>query len=107
MLPLSDDVKARRFPILNVALIVANFAVWLFYELPNLDAAVAHASFYPCAVDNACRAPEPWAISWLTAMFLHGGWDHILGNMLFLAIFGKNVEDAFGSPGYLLSPSPR
>jgi membrane associated rhomboid family serine protease len=35
-------------------------------------------------------------------MFLHGGWDHILGNMLFLAIFGKNVEDAFGSLGYLL-----
>ena len=36
-------------------------------------------------------------------MFLHGGWDHILGNMLFLAIFGKNVEDAFGSLAYLVS----
>jgi membrane associated rhomboid family serine protease len=35
-------------------------------------------------------------------MFLHGGWDHILGNMLFLAIFGKNVEDAFGSLLYLV-----
>ena len=35
-------------------------------------------------------------------MFLHGGWDHILGNMLFLAIFGKNVEDAFGSLAYLV-----
>ena len=35
-------------------------------------------------------------------MFLHGGWDHILGNMLFLAIFGKNVEDAFGSIRYLV-----
>jgi len=34
--------------------------------------------------------------SWITAMFLHGGWDHILGIMLFLAIFGKNVEDASG-----------
>jgi membrane associated rhomboid family serine protease len=40
-------------------------------------------------------------LSWITAMFLHGGWDHILGNMLFLAIFGKNVEDAFGSLAYL------
>ena len=40
-------------------------------------------------------------MSWITAMFLHGGWDHILGNMLFLAIFGKNVEDAFGSLLYL------
>jgi rhomboid family protein len=102
VLPLSDDVRARRFPVVNVALIVANFAVWLFYELPNLDAAVTHASFYPCAVDNTCHAPEPWGISWITAMFLHGSWDHILGNMLFLAIFGKNVEDAFGSLPYLV-----
>jgi len=39
-------------------------------------------------------------MSWITAMFLHGGWDHILGNMLFLAIFGKNVEDAFGPLRY-------
>jgi hypothetical protein len=63
VLPLSDDVRARRFPVVNVALIVANFAVWLFYELPNLDSAVTHASFYPCAVDNTCHAPEPWGIS--------------------------------------------
>jgi hypothetical protein len=41
-------------------------------------------------------------LSWVTAMFLHAGWDHILGNMLFLAIFGKNVEDAFGRLGYLV-----
>jgi membrane associated rhomboid family serine protease len=41
-------------------------------------------------------------LSWITAMFLHGGWDHILGNMLFLAIFGKNVEDAFGPIRYLM-----
>jgi membrane associated rhomboid family serine protease len=101
MLPLSDGIPARRFPIVNVGLIVANFAVWLFYELPHLHSSVYHASFYPCAVNNSCHAPEPWGISWLTAMFLHGSWDHILGNMLFLAIFGKNVEDAFGRLGYL------
>jgi membrane associated rhomboid family serine protease len=101
MLPLSDGLAARRFPIVNVLLIVANFAVWLFYELPHLNAAVYHASFYPCTVDNACQGPEPWGLSWITAMFLHGSWDHILGNMLFLAIFGKNVEDAFGRIGYL------
>ena len=101
MLPLSDGIHARRFPVVNVSLIVANFAVWLFYELPNLNAAIYRASFYPCSVDNACRAPEPWGVSWITAMFLHGGWDHILGNMLFLAIFGKNVEDAYGPLRYL------
>jgi rhomboid family protein len=101
MLPLSDGLKARRFPIVNVSLILANFAVWIFYELPNLSSAVSHASFYPCTVDNSCHGPEPWGISWITAMFMHGSWDHILGNMLFLAIFGKNVEDAFGSLRYL------
>ena len=102
MLPLSDSIPARRFPIVNVVLIVANFAVWIFYELPQLNTAVYHASFYPCTVDNACHGPEPWGLSWITAMFLHGGWDHILGNMLFLAIFGKNVEDAFGPLLYLV-----
>jgi len=101
MIPLSDGIPARRFPFVNVALIVANFAVWIFYELPHLDSSVAHASFYPCAVNGSCHAPETWGIGWFTAMFLHGSWDHILGNMLFLAIFGKNVEDAFGHVRYL------
>ncbi|MBV8258169.1 MAG: rhomboid family intramembrane serine protease [Actinobacteria bacterium] len=102
MLPLSDGLRARRFPLVNVSLIVANFAVWIFYELPHLNSAVFHASFYPCAVDNACKAPEPWGVAWITSMFMHGSWDHILGNMLFLAIFGKNVEDAFGRLRYLV-----
>ena len=102
MLPLSDGVPARRFPIVNTAIIVANFAVWLLYELPNLNRAVADASFYPCSVDGSCDGPLPWGISWLTSMFLHGSWDHILGNMLFLFVFGKNVEDAFGHLRYLV-----
>jgi membrane associated rhomboid family serine protease len=73
----------------------------LRYELPGLNSAIYHASYYPCTLDNACHGPLPWGVSWITAMFLHGGWDHILGNMLFLAIFGKNVEDAFGPLRYL------
>jgi membrane associated rhomboid family serine protease len=101
MIPLSDGIPARRFPFVNVALIAANFAVWLLYELPHLQSSVFHAAFYPCTVTGACRGPEPWGVSWFTAMFLHGGWEHILGNMLFLAIFGKNVEDAFGHVRYL------
>src|SRR6188472_1170417 len=101
MIPLSDGMPARRFPVVNVTLIVACFAVWLFYELPHLDSSIRHASFYPCTVDGSCHGPEPWGISWLTSMFMHGSWDHILGNMLFLAIFGKNVEDAFGHLRYL------
>jgi rhomboid family protein len=101
MIPLSDGIRAREFPIVNVALITANFLVWILYELPHLNSAVSHSSFYPCTVDGACHHALPWTVSWFTAMFMHGSWDHILGNMLFLAIFGKNVEDAFGHLRYL------
>jgi membrane associated rhomboid family serine protease len=102
MLPLSDGIQTRRLPIVNVSIIVANFAVWIFYELPHLERSVLHASFYPCSVNGSCHAPEPWGVGWITSMFLHGSWDHILGNMLFLAVFGKNVEDAFGPLRYLV-----
>ena len=101
MLPLSDGLPARRVPFVTVAIIAANFAVWLFYELPDLQSAVFHASFYPCTVDHTCHGPQSWGVSWITAMFLHGSWGHILGNMLFLAVFGKNVEDALGHLRYL------
>ena len=102
MLPLSSGIPARRLPFVTVAIIVANFAVWLFYELPHLQSSVFHASFYPCTVNNSCHGPESWGVNWITAMFLHGSWGHILGNMLFLAVFGKNVEDAFGPIRYLV-----
>jgi hypothetical protein len=78
VLPLSDGLPARRFPIVNVSIIVANFAVWLFYELPHLRSAVFHASFYPCTVDHTCQGPESWG-----------------------SAGGKNVEDAFGGLRYL------
>jgi membrane associated rhomboid family serine protease len=102
MIPLSDGLQARRFPIVNLAIIVANFVVWLAYELPHLDSSINHASFYACTLNGSCHGPETWEISWITSMFLHGSWDHILGNMLFLFVFGKNVEDAFGHVRYLL-----
>jgi rhomboid family protein len=101
MIPLSDGIPARRFPVVTVAIIVANVLVWTLYELPHLGPSIHHASLYPCAVDGACHSPEPWPVSLVTSMFLHGGWDHLLGNMLFLAVFGKNVEDAFGRGGFL------
>lgn len=102
MIPLYDSIPGRRFPVVNIALIVANFTVFLFYELPNQDAAIRHASFFPCDVTHACHLGLPWAVSWITSMFMHAGWLHILGNMLFLLVFGNNVEDAFGRLGYLV-----
>ena len=100
-MPITDELRPRQFPWINVALIAANFAVWIFYELPHLSSSVAHASLYPCSLGGSCHPPEPWGVSWFTAMFLHASWGHILGNMLFLAIFGKNVEGAFGHARYL------
>ena len=60
MLPLSDGIRARQFPIVNLAIIAANFCVWIFYELPHLGSSVYHASFYPCTVSGACHGPQPW-----------------------------------------------
>jgi membrane associated rhomboid family serine protease len=99
--PLTDGMPPRRFPVVNVAIIAACFAVWIFYELPHLRSSVDESAFYTCDVTGSCDASLPWAVSWFTAMFMHGSWSHILGNMWFLAIFGKNVEDSFGRLGYL------
>jgi membrane associated rhomboid family serine protease len=74
MIPLSDGIPARRFPIVNVSIIAANFLVWILYELPHLSSSVHHASFYPCSVGGSCQSAEPWEVSWFTAMFMHGSW---------------------------------
>jgi membrane associated rhomboid family serine protease len=103
VLPLRDNVPTRRFPIVTVALIVANFGIWLFYELPDLNHAIVQLSFYPCEVEHTCRTVgQTWEVTAVTSMFMHGSWLHILGNMLFLWIFGNNVEDAMGRVKYLI-----
>jgi membrane associated rhomboid family serine protease len=94
-------MPARRFPLVTALIIAANLIVWIFYELPHLNSSIAQSSFYPCDMSGSCNAPLPWELSWFTSMFMHGGWSHILGNMWFLAVFGKNVEDAFGHLRYL------
>ena len=101
-MPLTDGMPPQRFPIVTVLIVVANLAVWIFYQLPNFETSVVDSSFYACSVDGSCRPELPGYVSWFTAMFMHGSWSHILGNMWFLALFGKNVEDAFGHLRYLL-----
>jgi membrane associated rhomboid family serine protease len=103
VLPIKDNVPTHRFPYVTIALIVANFAIWVFYELPNMNHAVDQLAFHPCEVEHTCRAiGQGWIITALTSMFMHGGWLHILGNMLFLWIFGNNVEDAMGHVKFLI-----
>jgi hypothetical protein len=99
MLPLSDGIPARRFPVVNVLLIVANFAVFICYELPHLNAAVYHASFYPCTVDGACHGPLPWGLSWITAMFLWFGTAQDAPAWIFLGLWFlyQLIEASFGA----------
>jgi len=86
----------------TIGLILTNAAVWILYELPHLTRAVGSQSFYPCRVDSACHLGHPWPVAALTSMFMHGSWEHIIGNMLFLWIFGNNVEDAMGRAKFLV-----
>ncbi len=103
MLPLRDNVPTRTFPVVTVALIVVNVAVWLFYQLPNLDRSVRDLAFHPCEVNGSCaQIDKGWALAALTSMFMHGSWLHLGGNMLFLWIFGNNIEDAMGRVRFLL-----
>ena len=103
MLPLRDNVPTRHFPIVTVALIVANVLVWVLYQLPDLQGSVDELAYHPCEVENSCpTVGEDWPLTALTSMFMHGSWLHLLGNMLFLWIFGNNIEDALGRVRYLL-----
>ena len=100
MLPIGDDDSARRtLPIVTYALIAINVLVFVLLELPNpnLDAFINRWGTVPAEI-MAGRG----LLTLLTSMFLHGGWAHLLGNMLFLWIFGDNVEDAFGHVIYLI-----
>jgi len=103
MLPLRDNVPTRSKPIVTIALIAVNVLVWVLYQLPNLDRSVDELAFHPCEIENSCpQVGQDWPLTALTSMFMHGSWLHLLGNMLFLWIFGNNVEDALGKVRYLL-----
>jgi membrane associated rhomboid family serine protease len=103
VLPLRDNVPTRTRPLVTYALILANVLVWVLYQLPDLQGSVNELAYHPCEVDNSCATVgEDWEITAFTSMFMHGGWAHLLGNMLFLWIFGNNVEDALGKVRYLL-----
>jgi membrane associated rhomboid family serine protease len=87
----------------TVALIAINTAVWIFYELPDLEYAVNQLAYHPCELENSCpTVGQDWHVTALTSMFMHGDWLHLIGNMLFLWIFGNNVEDAFGKVRFLV-----
>jgi membrane associated rhomboid family serine protease len=107
MIPFRDNIPSRSFPIINIGIIVANVLVF-FYELtlgPQLEPFIAHYGVVPAAVFAWPQSNLPFsalAVPFLTSMFLHGGWLHLIGNMWYLWIFGDNVEDRLGHFTYLI-----
>ena len=103
MIPIRDNIPTRRFPVVTVTLIAINAAVWILYELPDLDKAVVESGWIPCEVNGTCDPPGPsWPVDAVTSMFMHGSWIHIIGNMLFLWIFGNNIEDRLGRAWFVV-----
>jgi membrane associated rhomboid family serine protease len=108
VLPLKDNVPTRTFPLVTVGLIAANTIVWLWEWKTGVNKEVFRFGYYPCTVAHECVAqlvPSdrlPWYEGAFSGMFLHGSWLHIAGNMLFLWIFGNNVEDAMGKVRFFL-----
>jgi membrane associated rhomboid family serine protease len=110
MFPISDDNPTRTTPYVTYGLILANVLVFL-YELtlskPALEQFFYTAAVVPSQLTGSLQGgtaigvlPE-WS-TLITSQFLHGGWMHLIGNMLFLWIFGNNVEDVLGHVKYWL-----
>jgi membrane associated rhomboid family serine protease len=103
MIPIRDDNPAYSPPIVTVALIAANVAVFIlqFLQPPELQAQSVHT--WGAIPARLLRGGDPAA--WLTvfsSMFMHGGIVHLAGNMLYLWIFGNNIEDKLGHLKYLI-----
>ncbi len=93
MLPIGDDDSARRtFPLVTYALIALN-VLFFFVELGGGDAFIGKWAFVP---SRFLANPGGDFLTLFTSMFMHAGWVHLGGNMLYLWIFGDNVEDRFG-----------
>ena len=105
MIPLRDNVPTRHFPVMTVGLIAANVLFYFIYQRGGIgvpEGPVNELAFHPCEVNDSCRiVGEDWPVTVFSSMFMHGSIDHLLGNMLFLWIFGNNVEDAMGRVRYL------
>jgi membrane associated rhomboid family serine protease len=99
MIPIGDDNRSRRsVPVVTYGLIILN-AVFFLIELNSGEAFITRWAFVP---SRFLASPETDFLTLFTSMFMHAGWVHLLGNMLYLWIFGDNVEDRFGQGNYLI-----
>ncbi|CUT00075.1 rhomboid family intramembrane serine protease [Candidatus Chrysopegis kryptomonas] len=107
MIPLKDTIPSRTYPIVTVTLIVLNVLIFLF----ELSLGESLSEFFdvfgvvPATYFELKESVAPFLLIYypfLTSMFLHGGWMHLIGNMLYLWVFGDNVEDRLGHFKFLL-----
>src|SRR2546422_9920740 len=96
MIPLADaSRRPKRFPVVTAAIILLNAIVFLF-ELLGGEPFVKQWSVIPADIVSG----QHW-VTIISAMFMHGGWMHIIGNMVFLKAFGPEIEDAMGRLRFL------
>ncbi|MCX6135930.1 MAG: rhomboid family intramembrane serine protease [Ignavibacteriales bacterium] len=106
MIPLRDTIPSRRFPFSTIGLIIINVVVFL-YQRSLGEAAEGFIKVFglvPVAVAEGFRRGDviAAALPFVSSVFLHGGWLHLIGNMWFLWIFGDNVEDKLGRGRFLI-----
>ena len=107
MIPLRDQNPSRTTPVVTRALIALNLAVFVYEVLlgPRLRMFTSEYALIPARVAhgmNGGTALLPALATFVTSMFMHGGWLHLIGNMWYLWIFGDNIEDRLGHFGFLL-----
>ena len=121
MIPLSDDNPTLRTPVVTIALLAALGAIWVLVQGAGLSdlplaesicrygmipaALTGHlevGSAVPLGPGMACTVVTAPLVSAVTSMFMHGGWSHLLGNCLFLWVFGNNVEDSMGRARFVV-----
>lgn len=96
MIPISDTVQRRHLPWMTWLLVAIN--AWVFFLMTRLDQRQLGV-----LVERFALVPaEPRPAAWITHMFLHGGWAHVLGNLWTLCLFGDNVEDRMGPLRFLV-----
>ena len=110
-IPLYDDNPndPKFFPYMTRGLVAINFFIFVFLQLPifhdDPELIIINFAIIPAAAGFGLDGVEiaiPFPVTFLTYMFLHGGWMHLIGNMLFLWVFGDNVEHAMGRRRFLL-----
>ena len=102
MIPLYDTLRSRRIPVVNWALIGLNVLVFLYELSLSSSALEGLIRMWGLIPTQFFAHPETEWIRIFTAMFLHGGWFHIVSNMWVLFIFGDNIEDRLGGGRYLI-----